>query len=177
MENNSKTARPYAIAAFRQAREEGKADEWSEMLALLDAVVSDPDMRRVVASPRKSRAEVADFIIDVCGDRLSGTARNFVRVLASNRRLPIIKDIVNAFEAERAREEQRSEVHVTSAYELSTAEQNVINVAMTKRLGSKVDMKLNVDPSLIGGIIIRCGDTVIDASIRGRLNQMARDVA
>jgi len=177
MESNSKTARPYAIAAYKQARDEGKGPEWSEMLALLERVADDPLMKGVFASPKMKSSQVADLIIDVCGDHLSDTARNFVRILAENRRLGLVADIVAGFEAERAREEQRSEVLVTSAYELSPAEQNAINVAMTKRLGSKVDMQLAVDPSLIGGVVIQSGDTVIDASIRGRLNQMVQDVA
>lgn len=177
MQGNSKTARPYAIAAFKQAREEGKGSEWSEMLALIQRVVDDPLMKGVIVSPKMKSDQVADLIVDVCGEHLSNTARNFVRILAENRRLDLVSDIVAAFEAERARDEQRSEVLVTSAYELSTAEQNAINVAMTKRLGTKVDIQIAVDPSLIGGIVIRSGDTVIDASIRGRLNQMVQDVA
>ena len=177
MESNSKTARPYAIAAYQQARDEGKGPEWSGRLALLERVAADPLMKGVFASPRMKSDQVADLIIDVCGDQLSDTGRNFVRILAENRRLGLVADIVAGFEAERAREEHRSEVLVTSAYELSPAEQNEINVAMTKRLGSKVDMQLAVDPSLIGGVVIQSGDTVIDASIRGRLNQLVQDVA
>ena len=66
---------------------------------------------------------------------------------------------------------------MTSAHELSPAEQNDINVAMTRRLGTKVDLSLTVDPDLIGGVIIRAGDTVIDASIRGRLHELKQRLA
>ena len=165
------------MAAFEQAREEGNAGKWSEMIALLEQVVRDPQMQRVISSPGAKTGDVAGLVIDVCGDRLSETGRNFVRALAEHRRLEIISDIAAAYEAERARAEHRSEVVVTSAYELSPAEENAITVAMTKRLGTKVDLSKTVDPGLIGGVIIRTGDTVIDASIRGRLNQMAQNVA
>jgi F-type H+-transporting ATPase subunit delta len=177
MESNSKTARPYALAAFKQAKEEGDPARWSDMMALLQQVTGHPDVAALIVSPRLKSAQVADFIIDVCGDHLSDTGRNFVRVLAESRRLGLIRDIVAGFEAERAREERRSDVTVTSAFELSEAERNDINVAMTRRLGTKVDITVTVDPALIGGVIIRSGDMVIDASVRGRLNQMAQNVA
>jgi F-type H+-transporting ATPase subunit delta len=108
---------------------------------------------------------------------LSETGRNFVKVLAENQRLGIIGDIASAFESERARAERRSDVKVVAAYELTAAQQNDINVAMTRRLGTKVDISVTVDREIIGGVIIRCGDLVIDASVRGRLAQLAQTLA
>jgi F-type H+-transporting ATPase subunit delta len=177
MESNSKAARPYGMAAFEQAREEGNPGKWSEMLASVEQVVRDPNLQRLIANPGVKTADVAEVVIEVCGDSLSETGRNFVRALAEHRRLEIIADIAATYEAERARAEHRSEVEVASAYELSAAEENAITVAMTKRLGTKVDISTTVDPGLIGGVVIRTGDIVIDASIRGRLNQMAQNVA
>jgi F-type H+-transporting ATPase subunit delta len=177
MESNTKAAHPYAIAAFEQALQEGDTGRWSEMLGLLSMVASDPLLVHLTANPKAKKQDVAELIIDVCGDRLTPTGRNFVRVLAENRRLGAVKDIAAAYEAERARAERRSDVTVVSAYELSPAEQNAINVAMTKRLGTKVDLSLETDPRLIGGVVIRIGDTVIDASIRGQLNELAQTLA
>ncbi len=177
MESSTKTARPYAIAAFRQAQEEGDTGVWARMLALLATVTADPTMKGLMANPKVKREELADLIIDVCGDQLSTTGRNFVRILAANRRLGLMRDIAAAYDAERAEAEKRSDVKVISAYELTAAQQNTITVAMTKRLGTKVDLALEVDKDLIGGVVIRSGDTVIDASIRGRLSQLAQTLA
>ena len=177
MESNTKTARPYAIAAFKQAQEEGDPQRWSQMMSLLTTVTDDPTMKGLVSNPKVKRDELANLIIDVCGDGLTETGRNFVRILTENRRLNAMHDIASAFEEECARVERRSDVAVTSAHELSPAEQNDINVAMTKRLGTKVDLSLRVDPALIGGVIIRSGDMVIDASIRGRLDQLTQTLA
>jgi len=177
MDSSSKAARPYAIAAFRQASDEGKLDQWSEMLALLEIVIADPDVTRLIDSPEVADAQVSAFIIDVCGDRLSDPGGNFVRVLSENRRLGQIQNIAAGFEAERARAEHRNEVSITSAFPLSDAETNTITEAMAKHLGTRVDVQVDVDPALIGGVVIRSGDTVIDASIRGRLNQMAQSIA
>ena len=177
MESNTKTARPYAIAAFKQAQEEGESARWSQMMSLLTTVTDDSTMKGLITNPKVKRDELAEIIIDVCGDRLTETGRNFVRVLAENRRLNVMHDIVSAFDEACARVEKRSDVTVTSAHALSPAEQNDINVAMTKRLATKVDLSLKVDPALIGGVIIRSGDMVIDASIRGRLNQLTQTLA
>lgn len=177
MESNIKTARPYAIAAFKQAQDEGDSGRWSQMLALLASVANDATMKGLIVNPRITRRELASLIIDVCGDQLSETGRNFVKVLAENQRLGIIGDIASAFESERARAERRSDVKVVAAYELTAAQQNDINVAMTRRLGTKVDISVTVDREIIGGVIIRCGDLVIDASVRGRLAQLAQTLA
>ncbi len=176
MESNSKTARPYAMAAFKQADEEGRIAEWAEMLDLLVVVVSDPVMKGLMSNPKVSSKQLADLVVDVCGEELSQTARNFVRILCENRRLSVMNDIARAYHAVRARQEKRSDVLVTSAFELSPAQQNVINVAMTRRLGTRVDLRVEIDPSLIGGVVIRAGDTVVDASLRGRLEQLAQSV-
>ena len=177
MESNTKTARPYAIAAFRQAQDEGDTGRWSEMLATLSTVAGDPTMKGLVSNPKVRRDQLADLVIEVCGDRLSDTGRNFVRILAENRRLGILPDIASAFEAERARAEKRNDVVVISAHEMSDAERDALGKAMTSRLGTRVDLRVEVDPELIGGVVIRTGDTVIDASIRGRLAQLAQSVA
>ena len=177
MESNTKTARPYAIAAYSQAQEEGDTGRWSQMLALIVTVVGDPTVTGLVANPKVRREQLAELVIDVCGDALSDTGRNFVRILAENRRLGMVRDIAAAFESERARSEKRSDVKVTSAYKLTAAEENAITVAMTKRLGTKVDLSVDVDPELIGGLVIRSGDMVIDGSLRGQLAQLAQSVA
>ena len=177
MESNSKTARPYAMAAFKQADVEGRIAEWAEMLDLLLVVVSDPLMNVQISNPKVSRKQLAELVVDVCGDALSPTGRNFVRILCENRRLGVMRDITRAFHEVRARQEKRSDVVVTSAFELSPAQQNDINVVMTRRLGTRVDLRVEIDPGLIGGVVIRAGDTVIDASLRGRLEQLAQSVA
>lgn len=173
MENTGELARPYAIAAFKQAQEESKLPQWSDMLALLVTIVRDPTMMGLMANPKVSRPQLAKLIIDVGGDVFSDTGKNFVRVLAEYGRLGLAPDIEKIFNKERSRLEGRSQVSVTSAYELSEDQiKNIVNV-MSKRLGTEVNVSVGVDNSLIGGIVIRAGDLVIDASLRGRLGKLA----
>ena len=177
MQENTTVARPYAQAVFETASEESKLTEWSEMLGLLEAVVTDTQMKSVLTSPKLDAAALSDFIQSVCGDALSETGSNLVKVLADARRLSLIPELGKLFEQLRAEAEGVIEVGVTSAYELAPEQQATISEAMAKRLGRKVEIINDIDDSLIGGVVIRAGDTVIDASIKGRLKAMASQIS
>lgn len=176
MAESNSVARPYGIAAFRQAQEEGRVAEWGEMLELLVLVARDPTMRGLIASPKVDDQQLAELVVDVCGERLSKTGRNLVRILAENERLGHIPEIAAVFDQERARAEGRSKVEVISAFELTEEQRRAIGESMSKRLGTEVDMSVDVDDSLIGGVLIRAGDLVIDASLRGRLQQLGQSL-
>ena len=177
MAETGELARPYAVAAFKQADEEGGLGEWAGMLELLAAVARDPTVSGLIANPRVDRARLVELFIDVCGDRLSDTGRNFVRVVGEYGRLALLPDISQRFAEERAAREGRNQVHVTSAFKLSEKQRATIVEAMEKRLGTKVTLDCEVDDALIGGVVIRAGDLVIDASLRGRLGQLAQTLA
>jgi F-type H+-transporting ATPase subunit delta len=177
VEDTSTLSRPYALAVFKVAQEEGQVAQWSEMLDLLSRVASDGTMKGLISNPKVDGDKVAALIIEVCGKALSKTGGNFVRVLAQNSRLDLIPNIEKQYGVERARLEGRSHVEVRTAYELSEAQRGVVTDAMSKRLGTKVELTVELDESLIGGILVRAGDLVIDASLRGRLNQLKQSVA
>ena len=174
MAESGELARPYAVAAFKQAEEEGGLGEWAEMLELLAAVARDPTMSGLIANPRVDRARLVELFIDVCGDRLSDTGRNFVKVVGQYGRFALLPEISRRFAEERATREGRNQVQITSAFELSEAHRATIVEAMEQRLGTRVELDCTVDGSLIGGVVIRAGDLVIDASLRGRLGQLAQ---
>ena len=176
MENASVVARPYGLAAFKQAREEGNVEEWSDMLQLLVLIMQDPTMRGLIANPKVNDQKLAELIIDVGGDGLSQSGRNLVRVMAENERLAEVAGVAAVFEQERDRTESRSHVDVTSAFALTDKQQASIAESMSKRLDTEVSVSVTVDKSLIGGVVIRAGDTVIDASLRGRLSQLGQSL-
>ena len=177
MQENTTVARPYAQAVFETASEESKLTEWSEILGLLAAVVADAQMRMVLENPKMDAAVQSDFVLGVCGKALSETGNNLVKVLAGAGRLTIIPEINKLYEQLRAEAEGVIEVGVTSAYELAPEQQAAISEVMAKRLGRKIEITHDVDDSLIGGVIIRSGDTVIDASVRGRLKALATQMS
>jgi len=177
MAETGELARPYAVAAFKQADEEGRLGEWAEMLELLATVADDPAMSGLIANPGVDRAALVDLFTDVCGAHLSDTGRNFVGVIGQYNRFALLPAISQRFAEERAAREGRNQVHVTSAFELSEAQRDGIAAAMEKRLDSKVTLDCTVDDALIGGVVIRAGDLVIDASLKGRLGQLAQTLA
>lgn len=173
-------ARPYAQAAYRQAERESAADPWSEGMGLLAAVTGDSELAKLLADPRVPADRVTDLVLDVLievgGDGLSPTMANFVRVLGEGRRLGLGPEIARLFEAERSRRAGRSAVEIVSAYELDPSQVELLARAIGRRLGREITIETAVDDSLIGGVVIRVGDSVIDASLAGRLRELAQDL-
>ena len=167
------TARPYAEAAFALARDARRLKPWSEMLALIATIAGDVRLQRLLDDPSLPRERLAALIIDIGGKHLDVAAQNFVRLLAENRRLALLPEIVALYEMRRAEAEAIVEADVTSAYALSEAEQRKIGEALKRRLGREVRVTAYVDASLLGGIVIRAGDLVIDGSVRGRIAALA----
>lgn len=169
-------ARPYARAAFLFAREQKALDKWASMLGLTAALVEDPQMARVLGSPSLSDEARVEAIVTVCGDALDQYGVNFITQLVENRRLKLLPVIFEQFHRLRAEEEGVADVEVTSAFELDEAEVARLKAALNKRLGKEVRVRSKVDAGLIGGVVIRAGDTVIDGSVRGRLQKLAEQL-
>jgi F-type H+-transporting ATPase subunit delta len=165
-------ARPYANAAFDQAIDESKLSEWSAMLNLLSVIVSDDNMNNVIGNPKLSSEQLYQFFADIGGDKFSQTGKNFIRILIDAERIELATDIFVLFEQKRAAAEGISDVDVISAYPLDDAQVNAISESISKRLGKKIDINTEEDKDLIGGVVIRAGDSVIDASLRGRLKEL-----
>jgi F-type H+-transporting ATPase subunit delta len=166
-------ARPYAEAAFRLAREQNALPAWSDALALIDTVVSEPQVAAVIAAPQVGAAQVESLILGVIGKHLSGEARNFVQVLAQNRRLDVAAQIRASFEALRREHEGALEATVVSAMPVDDAQLKTLVTALEKKYGRTITARVEIDPQLIGGLKILVGDKVIDATVRGKLDAMA----
>lgn len=177
MQEKSTIARPYARAAFEQAHATGALGPWSDMLGFLAAVVSDARMRKLISHPRMDTARLSQFLVEICGTRMAPGGGNFIHLLADAGRLAVTPEIHNLFEQRRARAEDMSDVEIVSAFELDEGQRARLGDLMTKRLKRKVRVSTRVDSAIIGGVIIRSGDSVIDASLRGRLRQLYNEFA
>lgn len=166
-------ARPYAKAAFLHAQEAGALDKWESMLQLAAAVVRDDAMRVALEEPQRGAEERARLMIEVCGDELDEGARNFIHQLSQNKRLSLLPVIAGLFHRLMAAQQRFQDVEVTSAFELDDGETQKLSDSLKQRLGMEVNVSTSVDDSLIGGVVVRAGDTVIDGSVRGRLNRLA----
>lgn len=177
MQSDITAARPYAQAVFELASEESDFGQWSGMLNLLKTVVSDPGMESLLVNPTLKADFLADFILDICGDHLTEEGRRLVKTLAGAGRLLLVPQISMLYEQLRVEAEGVVEVELISAFPLEDADRQHIAEAMTRRLGKKISITANIDKNLIGGVVIRAGDSVIDASVSGRLRQLGNLLA
>jgi len=166
-------SRPYANAVFAVAKSDNTLERWSRMLAFLVTAAADSQVKRLLDSPEVADEQKAFRLGELCGDELNDRARKFVAVLAQNKRLNIIGHIREQFEELRAAEEQALDVEVLSAYPLSDDESERLRRALADKYAKEVNLTSAVDSSLIGGAIIRAGDTVIDGSLRGKLDKLS----
>jgi F-type H+-transporting ATPase subunit delta len=166
-------ARPYAKAAFEAAKADKDLGAWSKMLGLLAALAANEKVRLQLTSPALSAAQQSLTLIDLCGDELSLRAQNLVKLLAENKRLVLLPEIAEIFKALKANQEKTVDVELSTAFVLSADVVNTLTQALQARLSRQINLQTKVDKHLIGGAIIRAGDTVIDSSVRGKLTKLA----
>ncbi len=170
-------ARPYARAAFQAARDTDSLGDWSDHLTLASQIIATAEMRELVDNPRVERDRLIELFRDIGGERFDDRFINFLKALGHHDRFELLPEIAAQFEHLRREAEMRVHVRVTSAYPLESAEQNSLSDRLKKRFGREVDLEVDVDEALIGGVIIRAGDEVIDGSVRGRLEQLGKQLA
>lgn len=166
-------ARPYAKAAFDYAKNQKKLAEWSAMLALTVAVSVDETMQQILKAPRMTGEQKANTFIEVCGDKLDAKVQNFIHVLAENDRLLLLPEIAALFELLKAEQEKSVDVEVTSAFALNDEQKDKLAMVLSARLNREVRLHATEDTTLIGGVVIRAGDLVIDGSVRGKIAKLA----
>jgi F-type H+-transporting ATPase subunit delta len=113
-------------------------------------------------------------LLEVCGDALSAKVQNFVCVLAENKRVELLPEISTLFEQLKANQERSVDVDVVSAFALDSDLQQRLAQALRSKLQREVTINASVDTSLLGGVLVRAGDVVIDGSVRGRLAKLAQ---
>lgn len=173
MAEASTVARPYAQAVFQVAKAQGKFKEWSDALAHLAGIVADERVQKLIGNTSVKKERIATLFIDVAGAKLNTEGKNLVKVLTENRRLTALPEIAAQFEELRAQAESTIDAEVVSALAVDAGQQQRISAALQKRLGRKVNLVCKIDPSLLGGAVVRAGDLVIDGSALGRLQKLS----
>jgi F-type H+-transporting ATPase subunit delta len=176
MADKSTIARPYAKAAFEEARDRGRLGPWSQALRTAAAVSSDSRVKALLGNPRVTPEELAGLVTGIAGPQLDEEGRNFVRTLADNRRLVLLPEISALFDELKNGAEGVVDVTVTSAAPLDDSQLGKLTAALERRLGRTVRLQCATDPALIGGAVLRAGDLVIDGSLRGRLERIAYEL-
>jgi F-type H+-transporting ATPase subunit delta len=136
----------------------------------------DERLRQAAANPRVRREALAQSFLGLCEGRLDEEGKNFARLLIQNHRLGLIGTVTELFSQYRADDEGYIDVDVSSAYALSAEEQQKLAGTLDAALGKRARLKVSIDESLIGGVYIRAGDRVIDASIRGQIERLTKSL-
>jgi F-type H+-transporting ATPase subunit delta len=171
MSNALTLARPYARAAFGLAREHGRLAPWSNLLGFAATIAADARVQELLGHPKLTLDDTLALLLP-SGD-VDPNFRQYLAVLADNRRLVLLPEIADQFEALRAEAERVTKVTVTSAAPMGPDEAERLVAALKRRFGSEIALEQAVDPELIGGAVIDAGDVVIDGSLRGKLARLS----
>jgi F-type H+-transporting ATPase subunit delta len=170
----------YARALFDAAKEQDALARVREELGDLDAAIEQvPELGSVLENPEVDQAVKAQVLADVLGgpDAAHELTRNFLRLLAEKGRAGEVAGIVREFDSLVAAEQRVLEVELTTAFELSDDDFRSIVAQIEQASGRTVEASRNVDPDLIGGIVLQAGSMRLDASIRGRLERLRQELA
>jgi F-type H+-transporting ATPase subunit delta len=164
----------YATALFELARDEKSVDAVKADLDRFDALLGDSaDLRRLVRSPvfsADTQLKALIAVLDKAG--ITGIAANFLKVLTRNRRLFAVTDVIRAFRALVAKFKGEASADVTVAERLTDRNLDALKTALKSVTGKDVALNVKVDPSIIGGLVVKLGSRMVDSSLRTKLNSI-----
>jgi F-type H+-transporting ATPase subunit delta len=166
-------ARPYAEAAFSLARQQDALPVWAEMLRMASSVAGDERVKAALDNPRLEVEAKESLFLGICGDKLNGDGRRFIRVLLEADRLGLLPEIRQLFDALKDEADGLARAQIISAFPIDDAELGALRTALERRFGKKIEATVTIDSELIGGAKVVVGDKVIDASVQGELRAMA----
>lgn len=166
----------YALALFELARDEKKLESVSASLASLKAALAESeDFRTLTSSPLIGRVEGGKAVLAAAAAmKLDPLTTNFLGVLARNGRLGQLGAVIRAFNTLAARHRGEITAEVTSARPLDDGQVDAIKTNLRSRFGADIAVDLNVDPAILGGLVVKVGSRMIDGSIRTKLNSLAQ---
>lgn len=164
----------YATALFELAREEKAVDAVKADLDKFDALIGESaDLERLIRSPvftADQQGKALDAILGQAG--IAGTAAKFLKIVASNRRLFAVRDMVRGYRALVARFKGEVAAEVTVAEPLSETNLEALKGALKSVTGKDVELRVKVDPAIIGGLVVKLGSRMVDSSLRTKLNSI-----
>ena len=172
----SGAAKRYAQAVLGLAKERGTLDAWYEDLARLDEVMREPRAAQYFASPNVATVDKLGLLDRV----LAGAqpeARNLARLLVERDRLDIVPQLFQIYADARLAEQGVAIAEVTTAEPLGMLEQEVVREQLGRMVGKRIELRLHTDPSIIGGVIARVGDRLIDGSVINQLRALRERLA
>jgi F-type H+-transporting ATPase subunit delta len=163
-------ARPYAEALFKSSKGDlNGAAQWLDALA---SVAGNPQLLQYAGNPKVGDQQVFDLISDVARVQLPTAGQNFLRTVIENGRLAALPEVAQQFREMKNAQGGSSDAVVYSAFPIAAEQLGAVAQVLEKRFGRKLNLTVQEDPSLIGGIRVVVGDEVLDTSVKARLEQM-----
>ena len=169
----STIARPYAVAAFNLAKEKKSLSEWSEMLEFLAQVSLDERMHAFINDSKVSDEDREKALVKIAGKKLNQYGENLIKLLIEYKRLNVLPEISQLFETLKATDESTLDAEIIVASKPTDKEVDTLVKSLEKKFNKKIDAKVTIDEAIIGGTKVIVGDTVIDASVREQLQNLA----
>jgi F-type H+-transporting ATPase subunit delta len=176
MANLISTARPYAIAAFDYARDKNELKSWLAFLELAAQIAIEPKAIQILNNPEFSKDKSFELFHSVLASLINPSQKNFLMILAQNKRLLVLPDILEAYKAHYAAYQKVSSVRLVTAIEVGQDYKQKLKQALAKRIEREVALECEVNPSILGGAIIHIGDRVIDGSVKGQLTRLLENL-
>jgi F-type H+-transporting ATPase subunit delta len=170
-------ARPYAKAIFEIALENNELQKWSDLLYIFASISLDKDVVALIEKPGFPIESQITIFEEVAGSLMLKEAKNFLKLLAENKRLLVLADIKANFEMLKAEQEKSLDVTVISFDAMSNEQKEALAQSLKKRMNRDISINETIDKSILGGAIVRAGDLVIDGSVRGKLNKLKAELA
>ncbi|MGA7965608.1 MAG: F0F1 ATP synthase subunit delta [Gammaproteobacteria bacterium] len=174
MADNATLARPYARAAFEYARAADALEPWRDFFDRLAQLVALQPVRDLITSPEAERDERAALIAELAGEPRPEGAANLLKLMAENGRLEVIPAVAAEFGRLATEAETTIDVTIETAEKLGEDSSERLVAALGKRFGRRIEASFEVVPAIIGGVVMRIGDHVIDASLATRLRRLAK---
>ncbi len=165
-------ARPYARAAFASASDKKNVDTWSTLLKEAAKIIKQKSMRNLLKNPCIDKMVAYECLLELCKPLVFPFGKNFLKLMAANQRLLILPEVERLFECYKAAQVKEITAYAISAVPLTKIEEQSLEKVLSKRFQSHIKLDHHVNKDLLGGLIVRVGDLVIDDSVRGKLERL-----
>jgi len=174
MAENTTLSRPYAKAIYNIATQTNSVSAWSEKLASLAAIAKNETMASIIGDPSIDEEKIVSIFQEVAKDIMDEQTLNLVKLAVSNKRASILDNVCHSYEKIVAEQTGNIEAEVISAFSVTAPQKKTIVDALKKRLNKDVTVTTSVDKTLVGGIVIKVGDLVIDGSVTNQLEKITK---
>ena len=164
-------ARPYAQAIFEHS------EGWLEDLKKAVDVINQPSVARLIDSTKLVYKEKAEIFINLFQEQIQKKTVNFLKVLGESKRLSLLPDVLLEYQKLMAKKNKQKDVLIISAFSLNKSQEEQIETLLKNRYGKNLYTKVEIDKTLLGGLIIKSGDEVIDHSTKGKLLKLKKQIS